>query len=192
MIRVYDKVIDLDKPVGRLTVVDLICPKRAWYLYNEPVRELVRSTDELVIVGVETHGLVLSQLREQGCRVEVPIDVEVECDGQRHVRRFRVDAVCDDKIIEIKKKYTKELAPLYIWQVKVYMALLGVHRGAIVSLLDGYVKEIEAGEDELKVVKERLIENIRKVLCGGDVSRHVGKWCRYCRYKDTCLNERLM
>ena len=191
MIRVFDKVIDLGKPVNRFTVVDLICPLRAWFAYNESIKELVKNADELVIMGIETHSIVLSQLREQGCRVEVPIDVEVECNGQRHVRRFRVDAVCDDKIIEIKKKYTKELAPLYIWQVKVYMALLGINKGAIISLLDGYVKEIEVDKDELKVVKERLIENIRKVLCG-DVNRHIGKWCRYCKYRNICLNDRLI
>jgi len=192
MIRVFDKVIDLDKPVNRFTVVDLICPKRAWHVFNEPVKEFVNSVDELMVSGVETHNLVLSQLREQGCSVEVPVEVEVECNGQKYVRRFRVDAICDGKVIEIKRKYTKELAPLYIWQVKVYMALLGINKGAIISLLDGYVKEIEASMDELKNVKERLLSNMRKVLCGGDVSRHVGKWCRYCRYKDMCLNERLM
>jgi len=191
MIKVFDKVIDLDKPVGRFTVIDLICPKRAWFLFNEPIRELVKNTDELVVMGVETHSLVLSQLKEQGCNVEVPVEVEVECNGKRHVRRFRVDAVCNGQVVEIKRRYTKELAPMYIWQVKAYMALLGVSRGAIVSLSDGYVKVVEASDDELRAVKERLVENIRRALCG-DAVRHVGSWCRYCRYRTECLNEKLM
>ena len=191
MIRVFDKVIDLGKPVNRFTVVDLICPLRAWFAYNESIKELVRSTDELVIMGVEIHSIVLSQLKEQGCDVEVPVEVEVECNGQKYVRRFRADAVCGDKVIEVKRKYTKELAPLYIWQVKVYMALLGINKGAIISLLDGYVKEIEASEDELMAVKENFVNNIRKVLCG-DVSRNIGKWCRYCKYRNICLNDRLI
>jgi len=180
--------LDLDKPVERVSVVDLICPRRGWYAYREPVSSVVSGVDEMVVAGQLVHAAVLNQLRDR-CRVEVPVEVEV-C-GQR--RRFRADAVCDGYVIELKKRYGKAYAPLYIWQLKVYMALLNVKRGYIVSLEDGYVKEIVVDDAELRYVREVFLDHLRKAVCGeGEPERRVGQWCNLCKFRGPCLSGRLL
>jgi len=180
-------VVDLDKKVGRVGVVDLICPLKGWLTYREPVKSLVE-VNEYMIAGREVHDAVLYQLRDQGCEVEKPIEVESEC-GRR---RFRADAVCGDLVVEFKRKYNASLAPLYLWQVKVYMAFLGLRRGAVVSLSDGYVKYVTIDEKEAEEIRWRLIESLNVMCKEEKPERRVGKWCQWCKYSRECLNSRLI
>ena len=180
-------VVDLDKKVGRVGVVDLICPLKGWLAYREPVKALL-DVNEYMVAGREVHDAVLYQLRDQGCEVEKPIEVESEC-GRR---RFRADAVCGDLVVELKRRYNASLASLYLWQVKVYMALLGIYRGVIVSLSDGYVKYITIGEKEAEEVKRQLMESLNAVCKDEKPERRVGKWCQWCKYSRECLNSRLV
>ena len=180
-------VIDLEKPINRVGVVDLICPLRGWLAFREPVKSLIE-VNEYMVAGREAHELVLYQLREQGCEIEKPIEVDSEC-GRR---RFRADAVCGDLVVELKRRYNAFLAPLYLWQIKVYMALLGLRRGAVVSLVDGFVKYLTIDEKEAEEVKGRLMESLNAVCKDERPSRRVGKWCQWCRYSKICLNSRLV
>ena len=180
-------VIDMDKPVSRVGVVDLICPLRAWLAYREPVKSLVE-VNEYMISGREVHDAVLYQLREQGCEVEKPVEVDSEC-GRR---RFRADAVCGDLVVELKRRYSASLVPLYLWQLKAYMALLGIYRGAIVSLSDGYVKYVTISEKEAEEVKQQLMESLNAMCKDEKPSKRVGKWCQWCKFSKMCLNSRLI
>jgi CRISPR/Cas system-associated exonuclease Cas4 (RecB family) len=179
--------IDLDKKVGRVSVVDLICPLKGWLSFREPVKALV-DVNEYMVAGREVHDVVLHQLREQGCEVEKAVEVDSEC-GRR---RFRADAVCGDLVVEIKRRYNASLAPLYLWQLKAYMALLGLRRGAVVSLVDGYVKYVVVDEKEAEEVRRQLVENLNSVCKDEKPNRRVGKWCRWCKYSKECLNSRLI
>ena len=180
--------IDLDKPVGRVGVADLICPLRAWLAYREPVKSLTE-VNEYMIAGREAHDAILYQLKEQGCEVERPIEVESSECGRR---RFRADAVCGDLVVELKRRYNASLAPIYMWQLKVYMSLLGIHRGAIVSLADGYVKYVVIDEKEVEEVKRQLMESLNSMCREERPSRRVGGWCRWCKFSRGCLNSRLL
>jgi CRISPR/Cas system-associated exonuclease Cas4 (RecB family) len=180
-------VIDLDRQVGRISVVDLICPLRGWHAFREPVR-LLLDVNEYVVSGIEVHDAVLHQLREQGCEVEKPIEVESAC-GRR---RFRADAVCNDLVVELKRRYSSSLAPLYTWQLKVYMALLGLRRGVVVSLLDGYMKYLTVTEREMEEVKRQFMENLNAVCREEKPERRIGSWCKWCKYSKICLNSRLV
>jgi CRISPR/Cas system-associated exonuclease Cas4 (RecB family) len=180
-------VIDLDKKVGRVGVMDLICPLKGWLTYREPVKSLME-VNEYMISGKEVHDAVLYQLRDQGCEVEKVVEVDSEC-GRR---RFRADAVCNDIVVELKRKYTSSLAPLYLWQLKVYMSLLGLRRGAVVSLVDGYVKYVVIDEKEAEEVKRQLMESLNAMCKDEKPSKRVGKWCQWCKYSKQCLNSRLI
>jgi CRISPR/Cas system-associated exonuclease Cas4 (RecB family) len=180
-------VIDLDKKVGRVGVMDLICPLRGWLTYREPVKSLIE-VNEYMIAGREAHDAVLYQLRDQGCEVEKAVEVDSEC-GRR---KFRADAVCNDIVIELKRRYNASLAPLYLWQVKVYMSLLGLRRGAIVSLSDGYVKYVTIDEKESEKIKQQLIESLNAMCKDEKPERRVGKWCQWCKFNRMCLNSRLI
>ena len=180
-------VIDLDKKVGRVGVTDLICPLRGWLAFREPVKSLIE-VNEYVVAGREAHDAVLYQLRDQGCEVEKVVEVDSEC-GRR---RFRADAVCGDLVVELKRKYSASLAPLYLWQIKAYMALLGIYRGVIVSLSDGYMKYVTISEKEAEAVKQQLVESLNAVCKDERPSKRVGKWCQWCKYSKMCLNSRLV
>jgi CRISPR/Cas system-associated exonuclease Cas4 (RecB family) len=180
-------VIDMDKQVNRVGVVDLICPLRGWLAYREPIKSLVE-VNEYMIAGREAHDAVLYQLRDQGCEVERPVEVDSEC-GRR---KFRADAVCGDLVVELKRRYNASLANLYLWQLKVYMALLGIYRGAIVSLSDGYVKYVAISEKEAEEVKQQLMEGLNAVCKEERPERRVGKWCQWCKFSKQCLNGRLV
>jgi CRISPR/Cas system-associated exonuclease Cas4 (RecB family) len=180
-------VIDLDRKVGRVGVVDLICPLKGWLAYREPVRALLE-VNEYVVAGKEVHDAVLYQLRDQGCEVEKAVEVESEC-GKR---KFRADAVCNNVVVELKRKYNASLAPLYLWQVKVYMALLGLKRGAIVSLSDGYVKYVVIDEKEAEEVRRQLLESLNAVCKEEKPLKRVGRWCKWCKFSKQCLNNRLV
>jgi CRISPR/Cas system-associated exonuclease Cas4 (RecB family) len=179
--------IDLDKPVNRVGVTDLICPLKAWYSFREPVKSLTE-VNEYMIAGREAHDSILYQLKDQGCEVEKAIEVESQC-GRR---KFRADAVCGDIVIELKRKYNGSLAPIYLWQIKVYMALLGIHRGAIVSLTDGYVKYLTIDEREAEEVKRQLMESLNSMCKEEKPNRRIGKWCQWCKYNKECLNSKLL
>jgi CRISPR/Cas system-associated exonuclease Cas4 (RecB family) len=179
--------VDLDRPVGRVGVVDLICPLRGWLAYREPVKAML-DVNEYAIVGMEVHNVVLNQLREQGCEVEVPIEVESEC-GKR---RIRADAVCGDLVVELKRKYTASVAPLYLWQLKVYMALLGLRRGAVVSLLDGYIRYVTIDDKEAEEVKRMFMEHLNAVCKDERPNKRIGPWCRWCKFSKQCLNSQLI
>jgi CRISPR/Cas system-associated exonuclease Cas4 (RecB family) len=180
-------VIDLDKPVSRVGVIDLICPLRGWLAYRDPVKSLV-DVNEYMIVGREVHDIILYQLKDQGCEVEKPVEVESKCGH----RRFRADAVCNDLVVELKRRYNASLAPVYLWQLKVYMSLLGIYRGAVVSLVDGYVKYVVIDEREAEEVKRQLMENMNAVCKEERPNKRVGPWCRWCKYNKECLNSRLL
>jgi CRISPR/Cas system-associated exonuclease Cas4 (RecB family) len=179
--------IDLDKKVGRVGVIDLICPLRGWLSFREPVKALV-DVNEYMVAGREVHDAVLYQLREQGCEVEKAVEVDSEC-GRR---RFRADAVCSNLVVEVKRRYSASLAPLYLWQVKVYMALLGIYRGAVVSLSDGYMKYVTIDEKEAAEIKRKLVESLNVVCKEERPEKRVGKWCQWCKYSKECLNSRLI
>jgi len=180
-------IIDLDRKVGRVGIIDLVCPLRGWFAYHEPIKSIINVSDYM-IAGKEVHDVVLNQLREQGCETEKAVEVNSEC-GRR---RFRADAVCNNMIIELKRKYSASLAPLYLWQVKVYMALLNLRRGAVVSLVDGYVKYVTISEEEAEEVRRRLIESLNSMCRDEKPRRRVGKWCRWCKYSRQCLNIQLL
>ena len=141
-----------------------------------------------MVVGAEVHDVVLHQLREQGCEIEKPVEVDSEC-GRR---RFRADAVCGDVVVELKRRYNASLASLYTWQLKVYMSLLGIYRGVIVSLLDGYVKYMTITEKEAEEVKRQFMESLNAVCKEERPQRRAGDWCRWCKYNKMCLNSRLI
>jgi len=180
-------VIDLERPINRVSINDLICPLRGWLSFREPVKSLTE-VNEYMIAGKEAHDVVLYQLRDQGCEVERPIEVESEC-GRR---RFRADAVCGDLVVELKRRYNASLAPIYLWQLKVYMALLGLRRGVIVSLVDGYIKYVTIDEREAEEVKRQLLESLNVVCRDEKPGRRVGKWCQWCKYRGECLNSKLL
>jgi CRISPR/Cas system-associated exonuclease Cas4 (RecB family) len=180
-------VIDLDKKVGRVGVVDLICPLRGWLAFRESVKALV-DVNEYVVAGREVHDVVLSQLREQGCEVEKAVEVDSGC-GRR---RFRADAVCGDLVVEVKRRYNAGLAPLYLWQLKVYMSVLGLRRGVIVSLIDGYVKYVVIDEREAEEVRQRFVEALDAMCRDERPPKRVGKWCRWCKFSKLCLNSQLV
>jgi len=180
-------VIDLDRKIGRVGVVDLICPLRAWLAYREPVKSLTE-VNEYMIAGKEAHDAILYQLREQGCEVEKAVEVESSECGRR---RFRADAVCD-LVVELKRRYNASLAPIYLWQLKVYMSLLGIYRGAIVSLTDGYVKYVTIDEREAEEVKRQLMESLNAMCKEERPGRRIGKWCQWCKFSRECLNTRLL
>jgi len=180
-------IIDLDKKVGRVGIIDLVCPLRGWFAYHESIKSIINVSDYM-IAGREVHDVVLNQLREQGCETEKAVEVSSEC-GRR---RFRADAVCGDVVVELKRKYNASLAPLYLWQVKVYMALLGLRRGAVVSLVDGYVKYVVIDEKEAEEVRQRLTESLNVMCRDEKPRRRVGKWCRWCKYSRQCLNSQLL
>jgi CRISPR/Cas system-associated exonuclease Cas4 (RecB family) len=180
-------IIDLEKPINRVGVVDLVCPLRGWLVFREPVKSLIE-VNEYMVAGREVHDVVLYQLRDQGCEVEKVVEVDSEC-GRR---RFRADAVCGDIVVELKRRYNASLAPLYLWQVKVYMSLLGLRRGVVVSLVDGYVKYVTLDEKEAEEVKWRLVESLNAMCKEERPERRVGPWCRWCKYSKTCLNSRLV
>jgi len=180
-------VIDLEKPINRVGVVDLICPLRGWLAFREPVKSLIE-VNEYMVAGREAHDVVLSQLRDQGCEVEKAVEVDSEC-GRR---RFRADAVCNDIVVELKRRYNASLAPLYLWQTKVYMALLGLRRGVVVSLMDGFMKYVVIDEKEAETIKQQLMESLNAVCKDEKPSKRVGKWCQWCKYSKQCLNSRLV
>jgi CRISPR/Cas system-associated exonuclease Cas4 (RecB family) len=180
-------VVDLDRPVNRVGVADLICPLKGWLAYREPIKSLL-DVNEYMIAGREVHDAVLYQLKNQGCEVEKVVEVESEC-GKR---RFRADAVCSDVVIELKRRYNAFLAPIYLWQLKVYMSLLGIYRGAVVSLMDGYIKYVVIDEREAEEVKRQLMESLNSMCRDERPNRRVGKWCRWCKYSKECLNGRLI
>jgi CRISPR/Cas system-associated exonuclease Cas4 (RecB family) len=180
-------VIDLEKPVNRVGVVDLICPLRAWLAFREPVKSLV-DVNEYMISGREAHDAVLYQLRDQGCEVEKAVDVDSEC-GRR---RFRADALCNDIVVELKRRYNASLAPLYLWQLKAYMSLLGLRRGVVVSLMDGFMKYVVIDEREAEAIRQQLVESLNAVCRDERPSKRVGKWCQWCKYSKQCLNSRLV
>jgi len=180
-------VIDLDRPINRVSITDLICPLKGWLSFREPVKSLTE-VNEYMIAGKEAHDAILYQLREQGCEVEKVVEVESEC-GRR---RFRADAVCGDLVVELKRRYNASLAPIYLWQLKTYMALLGLRRGAVVSLVDGYIKYVVVDEREAEEVKRQLMESLNAVCKDERPGRRVGKWCRWCKYSRECLNSKLV
>jgi len=180
-------VIDLDKKVGRVGVVDLICPLKGWLAFREPVKALV-DVNEYVVAGKEVHDAVLYQLRDQGCEVEKPIEVDSEC-GRR---RFRADAVCGDLVVELKRRYNASLASIYLWQIRVYMSFLGIYRGAVVSLSDGYVKYITLSEKEAEEVRRQLVQSLNLMCREERPPKRVGKWCQWCKYSRECLNSKLV
>jgi CRISPR/Cas system-associated exonuclease Cas4 (RecB family) len=188
-------VLDLERPVERIGVIDLICPRRAWRVYRMPVRALVERVNEFMVQGQVVHDVLLAQLKEQGCSVEHVIEVETRC-GVR--RKFRADAVCHDIVIELKRsaRQWSVWKYLYLWQLKVYMALTGRRRGALVSLEDGRVEYVEyAGAESrhLDEVLERFIDHLNKAVCSErEPERHIGVWCRYCELRRECFNGRLV
>jgi CRISPR/Cas system-associated exonuclease Cas4 (RecB family) len=180
-------VIDLEKPINRVGVVDLICPLRGWLAFREPVKSLIE-VNEYMVAGREAHDAVLYQLRDQGCEVEKAVEVDSEC-GRR---RFRADAVCGDLVIELKRRYNASLASIYLWQLKVYMSLLNIYRGVVVSLSDGYVKYVTISEKEAGEVRQQLMESLNAMCKDEKPSKRVGKWCQWCKFSKMCLNSRLV
>jgi CRISPR/Cas system-associated exonuclease Cas4 (RecB family) len=141
-----------------------------------------------MVAGREVHDAVLYQLRDQGCEVEKAVEVDSEC-GRR---RFRADAVCNDLVVELKRRYNASLAPLYLWQLKAYMSLLGLRRGVIVSLMDGFMKYVVIDEREVEAIKQQLVESLNAMCKEKEPSRKIGQWCRWCRFNKMCLNSRLV
>ena len=180
-------VIDLERPINRIGITDLICPLKGWLTYREPVRVLTE-INEYMIAGREAHDAILYQLREQGCEVERPIEVDSEC-GRR---RFRADAVCGDLVVELKRRYNASLAPIYLWQLKAYMALLGLRRGVVVSLMDGFMKYVTIDEREAEEVRRQLMEGLNAVCRDEKPDKRVGRWCQWCKYRGECLNSKLL
>jgi len=180
-------VIDLERPINRVGVADLICPLKGWLSFREPVKALTE-VNEYMLAGREAHDAVLYQLREQGCEVEKPIEVESAC-GRR---RFRADAVCGDLVVELKRRYNASLAPIYLWQLKAYMALLGLRRGVVVSLMDGFMKYVTIDERETEEVKRQLMESLNAVCRDERPERRTGKWCQWCKFSKECLNSKLL
>jgi CRISPR/Cas system-associated exonuclease Cas4 (RecB family) len=120
--------------------------------------------------------------------VEKPIEVDSEC-GRR---RFRADAVCGDLVVELKRRYNASLASLYLWQLKAYMSLLGLRRGVIVSLMDGFMKYVAVDEKEAEEVRQQLMESLNAMCKEKEPNKKTGQWCRWCKFNRTCLNSRLV
>jgi len=188
-VRIRNMEIDLDAPIRRVGVVDLICPRRGWWAFREPVRTM---GDEMMAVGVVMHEGVLGQVSDR-CEVEKRVEVSTSCGV---VRRFRADAVCRDEdggrfVVEVKKRVNPRYMPLYLWQVRVYMAFLNVERGYLLSVEDGRVYEVSS--EGLEEVREVFIDNLEKAVCGvGLPGRRVGVWCRLCKYRARCFNGTLL
>jgi CRISPR/Cas system-associated exonuclease Cas4 (RecB family) len=72
------------------------------------------------------------------------------------------------------------------------MSLLGIHRGVVVSLVDGYVKHVTLSEREAEEVRRQLMQSL-DLMCKDEMPlKRVGKWCQWCKYNKQCLNSRLV
>jgi len=189
-IRVLNNVeIDMERPSGHLSVVDLICPYRAWRAARMPVASIIKDEDVNIVIGIVTHRAVLRQLEQQGCDVEVEMPIAG--------RRFRADAVCEEDnekvIVEVKKRVIPGtvITEQYKIQVKMYMALLGVRRGIIIGL-NGVRIDIAASEEELRELREVAETSLLYLDSESEPPRRRGEWCKFCPFKNECINARLI
>ena len=189
-IRVLDNVeIDMERPSGNLSIVDLVCPYRAWRATRTTVENIVKDEDVNIVIGIVSHRAVLRQLEQQGCEVEVPIEVAG--------RKFRADAVCEENgekvVVEVKKKVVpgSVITEQYKVQVKMYMAFLGVKRGVIVGL-NGVRINITASEEELRGIRDVAETSLLYLDSESEPPRRRGEWCGFCPFKNECVNARLI
>jgi CRISPR/Cas system-associated exonuclease Cas4 (RecB family) len=181
--------IDVERPSGHLSVVDLICPYRAWRSVRVPIRSVVDDENINIVIGIVAHRAVLRQLEQQGCDVEVEMPIAG--------RRFRADAVCEEDgekvVVEVKKKVVpgSVITEQYKTQVKMYMAFLGVRRGAIVGL-NGVRIDIAAGEEELRELREVAETSLLYLDSESEPPRRRGEWCKFCLFRNECINARLI
>jgi len=189
-IRILNNVeIDMERPSGHLSVVDLICPYRAWRSVRVPIRSVVDDENINIVIGIVAHRAVLRQFEQQGCEVEVPIEIAG--------RRFRADAVCEENgekvVVEIKKKVVpgSVITEQYKMQVKMYMAWLNVKRGVIIGL-NGVRINIVASEEELRELREVAETSLLYLDGESEPPRRRGEWCKFCPFKNECINARLI
>jgi CRISPR/Cas system-associated exonuclease Cas4 (RecB family) len=181
--------IDMEKPSGHLSVVDLICPYRAWRAARTPIADIIKDEDINIVIGIVTHRAVLRQLEQQGCEVEVEMPIAG--------RKFRADAVCEEDgekvVVEVKKRVIPGtvITEQYKMQVKMYMAFLGVRRGVIIGL-NGVRIDIAAGEEELRELREVAETSLLYLDSDSEPPRRRGEHCRFCPFKNECINARLI
>ena len=176
-------VVDWDNPVG-YGVKDLYCTERAVRLKSMKFRDYVKLVKvDLYNIGYELHSIV----KLKNCEKEVPIEFEG--------KRFRADAVCQDErgkyVVEVKSTLNRGLIDMYRFQLRAYMALLGIPRGVLIGLMDNRVEWHVMGEREMEEVREDLRKRIREVE-NNIGEKNIGEHCRYCIFYRDCLNRKLI
>ena len=88
--------------------------------------------------------LLAVELIHRGHKVERQKGVSFEYEGVKLDTAFRLDMLVDDTVI-VELKSTEHMQPVYLKQVKTYLAVMGLQVGVLVNfgmsqLKDGYVR----------------------------------------------------
>lgn len=173
-----------------------ICPRLASYEYNIDVKSVVAEKGRNMLnlnLGGYVHSVVLDELAKKGCEIEklIPLD-DYGCPR----RTFRADAVCGSTVVEMKTASTDKYRVYWEWQLKAYMALLGLKKGKLIVIwmpttsVSEY--DVVIDDNEAEEIKDRV-----RRMCAAldkrweDVEPVRGEWCALCPVKQ-CVNGKLV
>ncbi|MEM1619273.1 MAG: CRISPR-associated protein Cas4 [Fervidicoccaceae archaeon] len=163
-------------------VVELAgCPKKREFRVRFP--ELTFRFDPQLILGDVAHAGLEHLLSSVGFEVEKEVSERVEVDGRVYVVKGRVDAMSEDRIVEIKTGRPGQRLPQehHVLQLKIYMALTGSRRGTLIYVTGDRLVEFEVEAESRLALGELVLEHLR--------ADKVPKWdweCRYCAFSRLC------
>lgn len=172
----------------KVGIKDLYCLEKAYRLSQLTVRDFTRiALDKLGlwVLGAEVHSVL--QFGE-GCRKEVKVQC---CD-----MTFRIDAVCNNTVIEVKMSLNERYRNWYLWTLRKYMCMWAVMngleevRGVLIGILDQRQVEMYMKKEDIEKECRELEEIIRKFR-EGIREKNVGSHCTVCIFKNQCLNKTL-
>ena len=177
-----NRIIRTDIPIRMTSIRDFICVRRALRLSKVTLDDIIRYR----VLDKLQAGKTLHRF------VEFTLPCEREVRTEICGKMVIADAICEDTqgkfVVELKTTLGEIESTLF--QLKAYMAALGIDRGVVIGVIDRRMKFIRLSEKELEDFKNELCRRVELYNKGIDVPMR-GTWCNSCWFKNECLNSKL-
>lgn len=164
------------------------CLRRAFFSYLLPLQ---KQFNDAQLAGIFIHRLIQDQLSKEGFEIEKRVEYDL---GEGWKLVGRIDAWCDDTVIEIKtvKGQIQEIPPYWIDQANVYAYLSETPKLKliVVDKTTGHFEEYIYDVDEdraIDVIKKA--EHVKDCIINRTLPDGRMDWCKkYCGYSVICFN----
>lgn len=168
--------IDYETPVGRPSIRDFICVRRALWMSKLTLNDIIKfNLLEKMVEGKLLHSLV-----------RLKANCEYEVKGTICGRNVYADAICEDErgkfVVEIKTVLTQYIQSA-LFQLKAYMTTFKIPRGVLVGVIDRRIRWVYF--DNFEEFEKDLCNRIRLYNEGREVA-FKGEWCNNCPFRLQC------